>query len=85
VTQQLIDETRLAPENAMLSDMQNVVNVGGDIHLHRGPHGETPVRHAASRHQHCNLTFYSILCSSIAFSALTLLVGRQEGHPACKN
>ena len=22
---------------------------------------------------------------SIAFSALTLLVGRQEGHPACKN
>jgi len=24
---------------------------------------------------------YKILC---AFSALTLLVGRQEGHPACK-
>jgi len=23
-------------------------------------------------------------CQSIAFSALTLLVGRQEGHPACK-
>ena len=23
--------------------------------------------------------------TSIAFSALTLLVGRQEGHPACKN
>jgi len=22
--------------------------------------------------------------SAIAFSALTLLVGRQEGHPACK-
>jgi len=22
---------------------------------------------------------------SVAFSALTLLVGRQEGHPACKN
>ena len=22
---------------------------------------------------------------NIAFSALTLLVGRQEGHPACKN
>jgi len=21
----------------------------------------------------------------VAFSALTLLVGRQEGHPACKN
>jgi len=26
-------------------------------------------------------TFLVILC---AFSALTLLVGRQEGHPACK-
>ena len=24
-------------------------------------------------------------CHNIAFSALTLLVGRQEGHPACKN
>ena len=24
------------------------------------------------------------LCSPVAFSALTLLVGRQEGHPACK-
>jgi len=23
-------------------------------------------------------------CSDVAFSALTLLVGRQEGHPACK-
>jgi len=23
-------------------------------------------------------------CSQHAFSALTLLVGRQEGHPACK-
>jgi len=25
------------------------------------------------------------LACMIAFSALTLLVGRQEGHPACKN
>ena len=24
-------------------------------------------------------------CGISAFSALTLLVGRQEGHPACKN
>ena len=24
------------------------------------------------------------ICSEVAFSALTLLVGRQEGHPACK-
>ena len=25
-----------------------------------------------------------VLCPNIPFSALTLLVGRQEGHPACK-
>jgi len=27
---------------------------------------------------------YSVLSVYLAFSALTLLVGRQEGHPACK-
>jgi len=46
----------------------------------------------------CSLTYCSLqsylfviafisrqLNMTIAFSALTLLVGRQEGHPACKN
>ena len=34
----------------------------------------------------CVLTYCcSKLRHSVAFSALTLLVGRQEGHPACKN
>ena len=28
--------------------------------------------------------YYIVLPSVVAFSALTLLVGRQEGHPACK-
>jgi len=28
--------------------------------------------------------FHRIYCHQSAFSALTLLVGRQEGHPACK-
>ena len=28
--------------------------------------------------------FISLTCTTIAFSALTLLVGWQEGHPACK-
>jgi len=27
---------------------------------------------------------FKALCQSYAFSALTLLVGWQEGHPACK-
>ena len=31
-----------------------------------------------------NLNFFHCLRKSCAFSALTLLVGRQEGHPACK-
>jgi len=26
----------------------------------------------------------SVECDTFPFSALTLLVGRQEGHPACK-
>jgi len=30
------------------------------------------------------LAFLSSLVALVAFSALTLLVGRQEGHPACK-
>ena len=29
--------------------------------------------------------FSLVFVSLVAFSALTLLVGRQEGHPACKN
>jgi len=33
----------------------------------------------------CPLLFVSIFnINEFAFSALTLLVGRQEGHPACK-
>jgi len=30
------------------------------------------------------ISFISITITITAFSALTLLVGRQEGHPACK-
>jgi len=28
--------------------------------------------------------YYQIIIMAYPFSALTLLVGRQEGHPACK-
>ena len=31
------------------------------------------------------LRFHTMLVHLAAFSALILLVGRQEGHPACKN
>jgi len=30
------------------------------------------------------LLFFLFYFAAVAFSALTLLVGRQEGHPACK-
>ena len=32
---------------------------------------------------HCFVLF-GIVCLTVSFSALTLLVGRQEGHLACK-
>ena len=41
-----------------------------DPHLTQNPCGNVPLTH------YCRNTY--------AFSALTLLVGRQEGHPACK-
>jgi len=31
-----------------------------------------------------NSSVFSLIRMRVAFSALTLLVGRQEGHPACK-
>jgi len=33
---------------------------------------------------HTHKHIYICVCVYFAFSALTLLVGRQEGHPACK-
>jgi len=38
----------------------------------------------ARAHNHRNLLQLSPKASHYAFSALTLLVGRQEGHQACK-
>jgi len=29
--------------------------------------------------------YHSVVMLAVSFSALMLLVGRQEGHPACKN
>ena len=37
------------------------------------------------RVRHTSLNFHRFIPAFCAFSALTLLVGRQEGHPACKN
>jgi len=37
--------------------------------------GRPPDEHGVSK---------SLECAAFPFSALTLLVGRQEGHPACK-
>jgi len=48
----------------------------------------TTAAHASLRCEATNITALILmhqLPSVFAFSALTLLVGRQEGHPACKN
>jgi len=34
---------------------------------------------------HRSIILFTVITVAFAFSALTLLVGRQEGHPACKN
>jgi len=44
-------------------------------------HGWTQPMSISGRNAALNIVVY---CRSYAFSALTLLVGRQEGHPACK-
>jgi len=41
---------------------------------------QTPI-YAANRHTYY---YYFSISHSVTFSALTLLVGRQEGHPACE-
>lgn len=46
ITQELIDETRMMSESAMLADLQNIVNEGRDPE-YRGPSGETPLHIAA--------------------------------------
>jgi len=38
-----------------------------------------------SKHGLSEIFFVRLTDGILAFSALTLLVGRQEGHPACKN
>jgi len=52
------------------------------------PHG-WHLPHVRQRHGRGRLTslrsdIWRTVCDTGAFSALTLLVGRQEGHPACK-
>lgn len=42
ITQELIDETRMVPENNTLRDLQNIINEGNSVDF-RGPTGETTV------------------------------------------
>ena len=60
--------------------------------IHQTSHAVYAVMWWNSAHNHSMLFLLSYECAKIiqfsqdyvAFSALTLLVGRQEGHPACK-
>jgi len=57
--------------------------------LHNGSgSGVTPLLRAIGcvrRARSLDAFFVQGVSGTSAFSALTLLVGRQEGHPACKN
>ena len=56
---------------------------GGRLQLLSARPAVTPTRVSTQPTDMVSFTFvwFNVLC---AFSALTLLVGRQEGHPACK-
>ena len=54
VTQELIDEVRASTENSMLSDVQNILNNGGDLEC-RGSAGETPVSNNRNSHPLINV------------------------------
>ena len=55
----------------------------GMIHSSGGG-GRTPDRSTVKRALQSTVTFSQLYSAQTAFSALTLLVGRQEGHAACK-
>ena len=71
----------------MMPQCVNATNVGTLVN-HTRMHIMTPYGHVTGGMKHNNQ--YTIrnktlpLLSGLAFSDLTLLVGRQEGHPACK-
>jgi len=63
--------------------------------MHKKPLKETPAynhnhnqnkcsKQYDKRHFSATHAFFTHICPVVAFSALTLLVGQQEGHPACK-
>ena len=88
--------TRLPPSGISIG---STGFAGFAVVLNAQTHGQTTERqemrrnrHAMWHNSHCNNVYpvcYYVHCSVavimfIAFNALTLLVGRQEGHPACK-
>ena len=55
--------------------------MNGDVHQRLYRRHDEQRSHEAATHRQ---TTVSICSMHLAFTALTLLVGRQEGHPACK-
>jgi len=76
----LNEATNATLHPAVLHD--NDINVTAQLVVH--------VLHYESLQSGLNLThtqdrnFIQVICVILAFSALMLLFGRQEGHPACK-
>jgi len=74
----------LAARNVLLTD--RLVAKISDFGLTRrlSTHRDYYRRHDQARHGSLQPLCFTIFFSFIAFSASTLLVGQQEGHPACK-
>jgi len=76
-----LDDAGLYTCTARTSDGRHEASIAATLVVN----GTRPAHVPFSIHQWLPLTacgFLLVFCS--AFSALTLLVGRQEGHPACK-
>jgi len=69
--------------NQLATERKSSVESASDQHAEKSS-DYTAAKHVTFTDQKvCAKEFFSIHC--LPFSALTLLVGRQEGHPACKN
>jgi len=81
-----VDNSQLTTISNLITNKTYAISVLAYTALGDGPMSWPPVLVKIQQGGACPLFFtqLSIYVEFVAFSALTLLVGRQEGHPACK-
>ena len=80
----LLDSVRLSPYLNSINYYVNNMWVNRQFRIHVAPNSTAHKLPKASRKSWNRLHLNTLLCLSLPFSALTLLVGWQEGHPSCK-